>query len=127
MKYPKLTLVAQVLAAMALLMAGVMKLAGEETSVQIFTQLGMEPTGRFLVGFIEITAAMLLLSPFAAIGALLSSAVMCGAIIAHATFLGLEIEGDHGKHILLLSMVLVTSLFVLVSRRKELPILGETL
>lgn len=127
MKHSKLTLVAQFLAAMAVFMAGAMKFAGSGSTVQIFSTLDMEPQGRYLIGFIEITAAMLLVSPFAALGALLSVAVMCGAIIAHATLLGFDVEGDHGKHILMLAGVLIASLFVLVSRRKELPIVGKTL
>jgi putative oxidoreductase len=127
MRHPKVTLIAQLIAALTLLVASVTKLVGEPGSIEVFTKLGMEPTGRYLIGFIEFSAAALLLSPFAAIGALLSVGVMCGAIIAHATSLGLVLHDDSGGHACLLLAVLISSSYVLISRRKELPILGETL
>jgi len=108
--------------------AGVGKILSTEGNVFIFSQLGMEPFGRYLVGLIEITAALLLLHPaYSAMGALLTIGTMCGAIIAHATYLGFNVQGDGGMHIMLLSTVVLSAGIVLVARRKTLPIIGETL
>ena len=89
--------------------------------VVLFTELGMEPQGRIIIGVIELTAGALLLSPQAATGALLAVGVMCGAIIAHLTVLGIDL-----KHSGLLLTVLLSSLIVLYVRRRDLPIIGST-
>ena len=119
--------VAQGVAAMILMAAGVMKFMRAPGSVVVFELLDMEPAGRYLVAVIEIAAAMLLLSPFAALGSLIAVAVMCGAIIAHATQLGFVVNDDGGRLVGMLVMALMSSGFVLVTRRKELPLLGKNL
>lgn len=127
MKPPKLIYVAQIVAAIVLIMASGTKFLGDPKAIELFTRLGMEPTGRFVIATIEVTAALLLLSPFAATGSVLSIAVMCGAIIAHCTRLGLVVHDDGGGMVLLLVLVLLCSCYVLVTRRKELPFVGDTL
>lgn len=127
MTHPMLTRAAQGIAAMLLLMAAGMKFMGDPGSVEIFTRLGMDPGGRYLIAVIELIAAMLLLSSFAALGSVVATAVMCGAIIAHVTKLGLVVNNDGGRLIGMLVVVLVCVSYVLVSRRKEIPIVGETL
>lgn len=127
MTHPRLTRAAQGIAAMLLLMAAGMKFMGDPGSVEIFTRLGMDPGGRYLIAVIELIAAMLLLSSFAALGSVVATAVMCGAIIAHVTKLGLVVNNDGGRLIGMLVVVLVCVSYVLVSRRKEIPIVGETL
>ena len=122
-----LTRVAQGLAAMILTAAAVMKFMRAPVSFVVFELLDMEPAGRYLVATIEITAALLLLSPFAALGSLIAVGVMCGAIIAHATQLGLFVNDDGGRLVGMLVMAAMSSGFVLVTRRKELPLLGKNL
>ena len=63
----------------------------------------------------------------AALGGLLGLGVMCGALIAHISVLGLTVRGDNGLHMLLLTTVTVCSATVLVARRKTLPLVGRTL
>lgn len=118
----------QVVAAIILGTAGVLKISGGGMAVFIFEQLQMEPFGRYLIGFIEIAAALMLLSSsFAAVGAVLCVGTMVGAAIAHATYLGVSVQGDDGKLMLMLIVVLASSLTVLILRRRTLPLVGPTL
>ena len=120
--------IGQLVAAAVIAWAGVTKLLATPGNVFIFQELGMEPFGRHLVGVIEIGAGLLLLTRgFAALGALLTVGIMFGAIIAHVTFLGVDVQGDGGTHTLLLVAVLLSAGFVLFSRRRDLPLIGETL
>jgi len=80
----------RLIAAGILLPVAVQKLVGAGPSGLIFEALGMEPHGRIIIGLVELTAALLLLSPQAATGALLAIGVMLGAIIAHLTVLGVD-------------------------------------
>jgi len=114
-------------AAGILLPMGFQKLLGGEMSQMLFGTLGMEPHGRVLVGLIEMTAALLLLSRHKAAGALLAVGIMLGAIIAHATVLGVDVGGDGGRLVMMLGVVLLSSATVLVVRRRELPLVGSTL
>ena len=127
MTHPKLTYVAQVVAALLLAFVSVMKLRGDPGSIAIFTSLDMEPTGRYIIGVVELAAALLLLSPFAASGSVLALGVIGGAVLAHVTQLGLVVNGDGGRLVGMLLVVLLCSGYVLVTRRKELPIVGGTL
>jgi hypothetical protein len=104
-----------------------LKLTGNAGDIALFTQLGMEPTGRILIGVIEGICALLLVSPYAAVGGVLTSAVMVGAVIAHATKIGFIVNDDGGLHIILLLVVIVCSLTVAYVRRRELPLIGDTL
>lgn len=127
MKTQPLTYLAQGLAAVILAMASATKFLGAPDAVLMFEKLGMEPTGRFVIAVVEMTAALLLLSPFAALGAALAVAVMSGAIIAHATRIGIVVNGDGGQLFGMLVAVLISSAYVLVRRRRELPLIGKTL
>ena len=115
----------RLVAAGILLPVGSVKLAGGD--VVLFEMLGMEPHGRIIIGSIELVAALLLVSPQAAIGALLAVGVMFGAIIAHFTVLGMNVGGDGGLRVMLLTVVFATSASVLIARRRDLPIVGSTL
>ena len=124
----RLSWTCQVVSAVVLGGAGIMKYLGNSTDHFVFTQLEMEPFGRLLIGSIELLAALSLVTGCAAApGALLAIATMLGAAIAHVSVLGFEVQGDGGLHILLLSIVLVTSGPVLLARRRELPVIGMTL
>ena len=69
--------------------AGAAKFAGVTESVSLFEALGMEPGGRYLVGFLEWMAAFLLLLPFTiTTGALLGWGILSGALLAHFTKVG---------------------------------------
>ncbi len=116
----KLLWIFQLVPALILLGTAYGKLSSKPSEVQLFSVLGMEPTGRFIIGIIEGLAALLLLSPrYSAAGAFLALGTMLGALIAHLTVIGFDL-----KHTLLLSSVLLSSLVVLVARYRHLPLLG---
>ena len=127
MIHSKLTYAAQGIASMLLFGASIMKFTGDPGSIEVFSSLGMEPTGRYVIAIIEMAAALLLLSPLAAAGSVLVVGVMCGAVIAHVSQLGLSVNGDGGMMVGMLFMVLMCAAYVMVSRRKEIPVVGGTL
>lgn len=91
MKYARiLSWALQGLVAMILAPMAIAKFTGAEQATALFSEIGMEPTGRYIIGTLELIAALLLLIPTSvAWGAILAWGVMTGAIIAHITALGL--------------------------------------
>ncbi len=82
---------------MLLLWAAVSKFSATAGNVFIFTELGMEPTGRIIIGLIEATAALMLMTKnYPAMGALLGIGVLCGAVIAHVSILGFNVKAIRG-------------------------------
>ncbi len=119
-----LTWVCQLLAAALLATAASSKFLSTEASVQLFTNLGMEPGGRYVVAVLEAAGALLLLTEnFAAIGAVLGTSVMVGAGIAHATKLGFGSPAET----IFWGACFASCHAVLYLRRKTIPLLGETL
>jgi hypothetical protein len=47
--------------------------------------------------------------------------------MSHLTRLGIEVQGDHGLLFKLALVVMLTSVIVLVLRRRELPVIGPRL
>ena len=85
------SLILRILVGLLFLLAGAGKFMHESPSIELFGMLGMEPVGRWLVGALELTAAILILLPRAtAAGALLGWGVMTGALIAHLSILGFD-------------------------------------
>lgn len=98
------------------------KFTGHPDSVQLFTELGMEPQGRLLIGALELIACILLLIPSSIVyGALLGSCLMAGAIIGHVTELGWQ--GQRFELGLLAIAVLLCCTITILIRRRELPLL----
>ena len=84
-------------AAFILLQTLYFKFMGAEESIYIFTTLGMEPAGRIGSGIAELIFSIMLLIPKTVwLGALGGLGVMTGAILAHLTKLGIEVQGDSG-------------------------------
>ena len=76
------------LLAFVFLMAGGIKLLSKPIAVWEFEQVGLGQWFRYLTGTLEVTGAVCLLVPkLSRWGALLLTAVMTGAIIAHLTVL----------------------------------------
>lgn len=102
------------------------KFTGAEESVYIFSTLGAEPWGRIGSGIVELAASLLLLTPATApFGAMITIAVMLGAIGSHLTILGIEVKGDGGLLFGLALTALLGSALVLFIRRGQLPVLGR--
>lgn len=113
-------LVARFAAAIILLQTLYFKFTGAEESVYIFSTLGVEPWGRWLVGALELVAGVLLLIGSAAwLGAGLAVGLMLGALGAHLTVLGVEVHNDGGYLFFLAVAVLAASLVVLWIQRKK--------
>jgi hypothetical protein len=101
------------------------KFTAAPESVYIFSTLGLEPWGRIASGAAELVAVVLLLVPAtAALGALLAAAVIAGALGAHLTKLGIEVQGDGGLLFALACAVMAGSLAIVWVRRRALPIVG---
>ena len=96
----------QLIPAYMLFNAGVMKYAGYSMEIALFTKIGMEPHGRFIIGTLELLAAVLLVIPQSGIyGAILGMGIMFGAIIGHLTDIGM---GGISNALLVLGCCLVT-------------------
>lgn len=96
------------------------KFTGAPESVYIFSTLGLEPWGRIGSGVAELIASVLLLVPSTVmVGALLSLAVISGAIVSHLTKLGIALTavGDRGELFVLALVVFVCSLALLAIHR----------
>ncbi len=80
-----------------------------------------------LVGLVEVAVLFLILLPRArAVGALLGVFTMIGALITHATKIGWS--GNAAAEMWPLAIaVLAAASFVLIGRRRELPIVGRKL
>ena len=102
------------------------KFSGASESVQLFTELDMEPEGRILIGILELVACVLLLIPSSVtFGAMLGSGLMMGAIIGHFTQLGWE--GERFQLGVLAVVVLVACSIILFVHRYSIPLLGHAL
>ncbi|WP_138990925.1 DM13 domain-containing protein [Larkinella sp. C7] len=115
MKLTSLVLwLARLVAAGIMLQTLFFKFTAAPESVYIFSTLNMEPGGRIASGVAELLASVLLLIPRTSwMGALLGVGIMIGAIGAHLTVLGVEIQGDGGLLFAYALTVLVTCLYVL--------------
>jgi hypothetical protein len=120
--------VLQVVAAVILFQTLFFKFTGAEESVYIFTTVGAEPWGRIGSGVVELIAAILLLIPSTVtVGAIISTGVAGGAILSHLTKLGIVVKDDGGLLFALAVTVLLSSAIILLIRRTEIPVVGNTL
>ena len=102
------------------------KFTGAEESVYIFSTLGAEPWGRIGSGVIELIASLLLLAPATApVGAIVTMAVMAGAIVSHLTVLGIDVKGDGSLLFGLALTAFIGSAIVLIIRRASIPVVGR--
>ena len=118
---------AQLIAAAIFAQTLFFKFTGAEESVFIFSSLGVEPWGRIFAGFAELVSALLLLHPKTHwLGAAQGLAIIVGAIGAHLTVLGIEIQGDGGLLFSLALVVAVACGLCLYLRRGDwLPLLRK--
>lgn len=102
------------------------KVSGHAQSKLLFQDLGMEPTGRLIIGLLEAFAAFLLLTRrYTASGALLSLCIMLGALIAHSTKIGFDVHGDGGRLAIMMGISTALSIGVMLLERHSLPIVGK--
>src|SRR5262249_33198964 len=109
------------------------KFTGAEESIYIFSTVGQfvhlpafEPWGRLGTGVVELAASLMLLFPAtASIGALLTIAVMVGAIASHAFVLGIRVNSDGGLLFGLAVTALAGSLAILILRRSQIAMVSR--
>jgi len=81
--------------------------------------LGVEPWGRILIGVIELTVAILLLTPTVfLVGAVGTLVVGFGAILSHLLFIGVIFDGDVSLFVMA-GVVFIFSLIVLMIGRRK--------
>lgn len=125
---PSLCWILQIVAALILAQTLFFKFTGAEESKFIFRTLGVEPWGRWMIGGLELVAVVLLLLPgWAAMGALLATGLMAGAIFSHVTKLGIAVQGDGGLLFGLALTVFACGALVAWLRRFKLPYIGSLL
>jgi len=111
----------RILAAVIMLQTLYFKFSGAEESVYIFTQMHIEPWGRYATGIAELIAALLILyKPATSIGAVLAIGIMSGAIFSHLFVLGIEIKNDHGLLFIYALTVWVAALLLLWFNRRQI-------
>ena len=118
----------QLVAAVILFQTLFFKFTGAKESVYIFSTLGLEPWGRIGSGVVELIASILLVIPATVtLGALLSLAVISGAILSHLTKLGITLPAvdDRGELFALAVVVFVACAAILFIRRAEIPVIGS--
>lgn len=104
------------------------KFTAAPESVFIFQSLGAEPWGRIGSGVLELIVSVLLLWPrTVAIGAVGALGVISGALMAHLTKLGIEVQGDGGTLFYLALVVFMGSAVLAWLRRREIPVIGRWL
>ena len=119
---PILVWFAQGLTAAIFLQTLYFKFTGSTESVEIFSALGLEPWGRYIVGVFELIAAVLLIIPKTAwYGAVLSLFIIVPAIIVHLFKIGIVVQDDKGLLFGLAIAVFVLSIAVLIIRWNQGP------
>ena len=110
----------RIIAAVILLQTLFFKFTGAEESIYIFSTLGIEPWGRIGSGIAELIISILLLIPRTAwMGAIGGLGVISGAIFAHLTQLGIEVQGDGGLLFFLAVTVFVSCVIILYLHRED--------
>lgn len=110
----------KLVAALILLQTLYFKFSGVEESVFIFTQMHMEPWGRFVTGIAELVVALLILyKPTTTVGAILAIGIMSGAILSHLFVLGIEVKNDHGLLFIYALLVWLSALILTWLNRQQ--------
>lgn len=100
------------------------KFTGADESKMLFTELGMEPWGRYGTGVVELIAIILILFPRTiAYGAALAVGLMVGALGSHVQTLGFQ--GERGVLAGLAVIILLCSIAVLLLHRSSWPIFAS--
>jgi uncharacterized membrane protein YphA (DoxX/SURF4 family) len=110
----------RIIAALIMLQTLYFKFTGTPESVYIFSQVGMEPEGRFATGIAELLASILILIPKTSLaGASLALFIMIGAIATHISILGIEVMNDGGQLFIYAIIVALTSFYIILRYTKK--------
>ena len=121
-----LSLFLRLVVAAILLQTLYFKFTAAPESVYIFRTLGAEPWGRIGSGVLELVISGLLLWPrTAGIGAVGALGVISGALLAHLTKLGTDVQGDGGTLFYLALTVFAGSAALVWLHRREIPVISN--
>lgn len=127
-KTPLYLLIIQIIAGGLFAYFGFFKFMDQPESIAIFTQLEMEPFGRYLIGVIEVLVGLLLVSnSLSGLGGFIGVGVMMGAVISHVTVLGFSVNGDEGGLVGVLVILLGLSSLIAWKKRQDIPLIGKDL
>ena len=116
----------RLVAALIMLQTLYFKFTAQEESVQLFTQLGMEPWGRIATGIVELVASILILYPrTTGFGAALGVGLMSGAIFFHFTILGLKVGGDYVLFIYAVTAFVCCLILLFIYRNQLLGLISK--
>ena len=105
----------RIVAAVIMLQTLYFKFTGAPESVYIFSQVGMEPEGRFATAIAELVAAILILIPQTSlVGASIALFIMIGAIATHISIIGIEVMNDHGQLFIYAIIVALASFYIIL-------------
>jgi len=111
----------RLVAAVIMLQTLFFKFTGAEDSIYIFTQIGMEPWGRYAIGTGELIAGILLLVPsFSWLGAIGGIGLMAGAVFFHLTIIGIEVKDDGGTLFIMALAVLISCIINVAMEKGKL-------
>lgn len=101
--------------------SGFAHITSDELSVYIFSHLGVEPVGRYLIGALEISAGFLMILPGRSLEAGIVGAILSlGMIAVHLLFLGTELQGDDSYRFSLATILLTACLGLIFVHRQEI-------
>ena len=127
MKAPSILIwILRLVAAVIMLQTLYFKFTGHEESVQLFSNLGMEPWGRIATGVFELIASILILYPrTTGFGSALGLGLMSGALFFHFTLLGLEVGGDYLLFIYAVTAFACCAILLFIFRDQILTIIKK--
>lgn len=113
--------IARLISSVILIQTLFFKFTGAEESRYIFTEMGIEPWGRFVVATIELIIGIALLFPkFSFYAAIAGALTMAGAIFGHIFVLGIVIKEDGGLLFSMAVLVFISCCYsVLVNAKKN--------
>lgn len=110
----------RIIAALIMLQTLYFKFTGAAESVYIFSQVGMEPEGRFATAIAELIASILILIPKTSlVGASIALFIMIGAIATHVSILGVEVMNDGGQLFIYAIIVALASFYIILRYTKK--------
>ncbi len=119
--------VLRLVAAVIMIQTLYFKFTAHPQSVQLFTEIGLEPQGRIITGIFELIASILLLIPrYTVYGALLGCMMMTGAIYFHLTKIGINFGGDPVLFIYAVTTFVCCAILVFVYRAQLFALLKKS-
>ncbi len=108
--------------------SGFSHIVAEEDSVYIFQRIGLEPTGRYIMGALELAVGFLLIMPGRSLeSGLLGGILALGMVVVHLTVLGIPLKGDEGYRFVLALILLFSCWGLVFINRKEIKGLPQKL